>query len=61
MNGDIDGLNEEDMDEADRFVDELADDGLRLVAPIDGTENEFNSYPAFGKATSTVNWSTEAI
>ena len=61
MYGDDSGLTLEDVAMADKFVKDLEKDGLRLSHPISGSENEFNSYPAFGDACDTTDWSCESI
>lgn len=61
VNGDDSGLSEEDKAEVDGYVDDLASEGLVLVHPIEGTENEFDSYPAFGKACATSTWIANEI
>jgi len=43
----------DDWEEVRRFERKLKEDGLRLVAPIDGTRDEFNPCPAFGLASAT--------
>lgn len=61
MYGDDSGLTPEDVAMVDKFVQDLEKDGLRLSHPISGSENEFNSYPAFGDACDTEDWSCEAV
>ena len=52
-----DGLeDDDDIAMVDEFIEGLAKDRLRLVEPIDGTENEFNPYPAFGGGCDTQDW-----
>jgi hypothetical protein len=59
MYGDDSNLTPEDVAMVDKFVQDLEKDGLRLSHPISGSENEFNSYPAFGDACDTSDWSCE--
>jgi len=61
MYGDDSNLTPEDVAMVDKFVKDLEKDGLRLSHPISGSENEFNSYPAFGDACDTVDWSCEVV
>lgn len=61
MYGDDSGLTPDDVAAARAFAESLAADGLRLVAPISGTENEFTSCPAFGAACAVQNWTAEKI
>lgn len=61
MYGDDSGLDEDDKKLVDEFLADLSNDGIELVSPIDGTENEFNSYPAFGDACDTTDWSCRTI
>lgn len=61
MYGDDSGLTPEDVAMVDKFVQDLEKDGLRLSHPISGSENEFNSYPAFGDACNTEDWSCEVV
>ena len=49
----------DDWEEVRRFERKLKEDGLRLVAPIDGTRDEFNPCPAFGYASATEDWTAE--
>ena len=51
----------EDWEEVRRFERRMKEDGLRLVAPIDGTRDEFNPCPAFGLASDTEDWTAERI
>ena len=57
MYGDDSGLDEEDKKLVDEFLSDLDKDNIALVSPIDGTENEFNAYPAFGQGCDTTDWS----
>ena len=52
MYGDDSGLDEEDLEEVDAWM--KANGYSDLVDTEEGTENEFCSYPAFGKACATV-------
>ena len=61
MYGGDSGLTPEDVAMVDKFVQDLEKDGLRLSHPISGSENEFNSYPAFGDACNTEDWSCEVV
>lgn len=61
VNGDDSGLSEEDKADVDRYVDTLASEGLALAHPIEGTEKEFDRYPAFGKACATSTWIANEI
>lgn len=51
----------EDWEEVRRFERKLKEDGLRLVAPIEASHDEFNPYPAFGIASATEDWTAERI
>ena len=57
MYGDDSGLEDEDIKLVDEFLSDLDKDNIELVSPIDGTEDEFNPYPAFGGACDTTDWS----
>ena len=61
MYDDDSGLNNEDKKLVDDFEDKLLKKKLRLISPIDGTENEFEPYPAFGLACDTVDWTAEVL
>lgn len=61
MYNDDSGLNDEDKKLVDDFEDRLLKKKLRLICPIDGTENEFEPYPAFGLACDTVDWTAEKL
>lgn len=61
VNDDDYGLDPDDKKMVDDFVDYLAGQGLRLICPIDGTENGFCSHPAFGLACETVDFDAEVI
>lgn len=61
MYGEDDSLTPEDVADVSAYVLELEAAGLRLVAPIDGTENDFCARPAFGLACAVQNWTAEKI
>ena len=61
MYGDESGLTEPDKREIDHFLDGLLRYGFRLIAPIEGTHNEFCPYPAFGLACATQDWIAEYV
>ena len=61
MYNDDSGLNDEDKKLVDDFEDNLLKKKLRLICPIDGTENEFEPYPAFGLSCDTVDWTAEEV
>ena len=51
-----DGLADEEKQMVDKWIEKLADEGLELLCPVDGSENEFCSAPAFGPACRTVDF-----
>lgn len=59
--GDDSGINEEDKKLVDDWIEKLNKHGLRLICPVDGSESEFEPYPAFGLASSTVDYTAEVI
>ena len=61
VNADPSGLDDQDRQLVDEYVDRLYKRGLRLVYPIDGTESEFEPYPAFGLACGTVDFTAEIL
>jgi hypothetical protein len=61
VNAETSGLDEEDLKLVTEYEKNLLKQGLRLICPIDGTENAFNSYPAFGLACDTVDFEAEVI
>ena len=55
--GDDSGLSPDDIGMVDRWVEGLrSGEGLELLCPIDGSENEFCSSPTFGPACGTVDF-----
>lgn len=57
VNSDDSGLSSDDKKQVDEYVKRLLkEEHLRLVCPIDGTENEFCTHPAFGLACGTVDF-----
>ena len=61
VNDETGGLDEEDLKLVMDYEKELRDQGLRLITPIEGTENAFNPYPSFGLACDTVDFYAEVI
>lgn len=61
VNADSSGLSDEDKQMVDRWILKLADEGLELLRPIDGTENGFCSHPAFGLPCETVDFEAEKV
>ena len=61
MYGDESGITAADKIEIIGFLDGLRREGLRIVAPVDGTHNEFCTRPAFGGACAVDDWTTEEI
>ena len=59
--GDDSALEPHDKALVDGFVDRLRKEGFRLVAPIDGSESEFEPHPAFGSACATVDYIVETL
>ena len=60
MYGEVHGdMTDDDVKLVDDYLRKLDNDGIRLIAPIEGTENEFNPHPAFGDACDTTDWSCE--
>lgn len=56
-----DNLDEEYQELVIEYEKKLLEQGLKLIAPIKGTENSFNSHPAFGLAFDTVDFDAEVI
>ena len=52
-------MTDEDVEMVDAFLEKMAEQGIHLIEPISGTENEFNPYPAFGDACDTTDWTCE--
>jgi hypothetical protein len=62
VNSDDSGLTPEDKKMVDEYVKRLLkEEHLRLVCPIDGSENEFCAHPAFGLACETVDFNAEEV
>ena len=59
MYGDASGLEDSDIREIDAYTDMLRSEGMRLVSPVEGSENEFCPHPAFGLACDTQDWTAE--
>lgn len=56
------GLTLDDKNTVDDYVERLREtEHLRLVCPVDGTEDEFCSRPAFGLACGTVDFFAERL
>lgn len=54
-------LASDDVEMIKAFLDDLASEKLRLLSPLMGSENEYENYPAFGYAGSTVDYIAEVI
>ena len=54
--GETDSLSVEDLKAIRRWLDGLKAQGIRLVAPIEGSENAFCTKPTFGLACETVDF-----
>jgi len=62
VNSDDSNLTPEDKKMVDDYVERLLKERrLRLLGPIDGTENESSSSPAFGLASGTVDFAAEEL
>lgn len=59
--GDDSGLEKEDIRLCDEFVEKLKKNGMRLIAPKEGTESEFEPHPTFGLASGTIDWDVELV
>lgn len=62
VNSDDSGLEPIDKEMVDDYLERLMNkERLRLTCPIDGTDREFESRPAFGLACSTVDFYAEKL
>ena len=61
VNADSSGMTDEDFELCVAYEEKLANEGLCLVCPIEGTYNEFCATPAFGPACSVEDWEAERI
>jgi len=61
VNAETSALDEEDLKLVTDYEKNLLKKGLRLICPIEGSENEFNPYPAFGLACDTVDFDAEVM
>lgn len=62
VNADDSALTPEDRKTVDDYVERLLkEEHLRLLGPIDGTENGFSSHPAFGLPCETVDFAAEEL
>lgn len=62
VNSDDSALTPEDKRTVDDYVERLLKEKrLRLICPIDGTENGFSSHPAFGLPCETVDFAAEEL
>ena len=57
--GDWSGVEESDRAAAERWLDRLASEGLRLVCPVDVEAADFDPSPRFGAACDTVSYYVE--
>lgn len=58
-NGDWSGVDASDQAAAERWLDRLASEGLRLVCPVDVEAADFDPSPRFGAACDTVSYYVE--
>lgn len=61
VNAETSALDEEDLKLVTDYEKKLREQGLRLITPIEGTEDAFNPYPAFGLACDTVDFDAEVL
>ena len=61
VNGDGSGLDDEDLKMVDEWLDGLRKRGIVPLCPIDGSENGFSPYPAFGFGSDTVDFEAEVL
>lgn len=61
VNDDYSGLNDEDVSILENWLKKLDEDNICLRGPIEGTESEFEPYPAFGLASDTIDFSAEIL
>lgn len=61
VNAETSALDDEDLKLVTDYEKKLLEQGLRLIAPIKGTEDAFNTYPAFGLACDTVDFDAEVL
>lgn len=59
--GESEGISEKEKKMVDDWVEGLRKEGYRLIEPIEGTENEFDSWPAFGLPCAVQDWVAEVI
>lgn len=59
INADDSGLDADDISTIEKW--EKANPEIRVVSPVDGTENEFCPFPEFGLACETVNVVVEIV
>lgn len=55
------GLEDRDIELADKFYDKCMKDGYRLIQPVDECEPYFTYYPAFGGGTDVQDWYVEVM
>jgi hypothetical protein len=61
VNAETSALDDEDLKLVKGYEKKLLEQGLRLIAPIAGTEDVFNPYPEFGLACDTVDFEAEVL
>ena len=61
VNGDKSGLDGEDLKMVDDWLENLRKSGIVPLSPIEGSENEFSQYSAFGLGSSTVDFDAEIL
>jgi len=54
-------LTDEERKMIDGWVEGLREEGYRLIAPIDGTKEDFDNFPAFGLPCTTESYSAEVV
>lgn len=59
--GESEGLSDKEKKMVDGWVEGLRKEGYRLIEPIEGTENEFDSWPAFGLPCAVQDWTAEVV
>ena len=61
VNDDYSGLDDEDVRLLGAWLKKLDEDNVCLLGPVEGTESEFEPYPAFGPASDTIDFSAKIL